>query len=401
MSYYIRRDPEIKKLILEPKLRKCLHIYHYWIDDIFGFMSARIQTWFPFGIYICLNGREWLAKELYTIGMKYNRVENCFHWPPDINTAQKIMKEQLDFNWSPNLDFILLKLNPVHDEIFSKYPVEYYWTCHQSEWATDIMFKSRKVLSNIYPQLVRGGISVFSSPDVMRFLGKKLHGNFKGEVVSDYKNRPEGIRVKHRMGSNSVKMYYKHGRVLRIETTINDPKPFKVFRPLEGNPGGKCDWRVMRKGICELPRRARVSQSANERYLDALSSINTDSPLGKITESICKPVVWNNERFRAVRPWSKDDFELIKIINRDEYSPNGFRNRDIKKLLFPELSNFKNQNKRLSGRITRKLRLLRAHGIIYKVKNSHRYLLTKKGKTILIAIIESQNVTLEHLQKIA
>jgi hypothetical protein len=48
ISYYIRRDRESKKLILEPKERKCLHIYQYWIDPIFGFMNVRIQTWFPY-----------------------------------------------------------------------------------------------------------------------------------------------------------------------------------------------------------------------------------------------------------------------------------------------------------------------------------------------------------------
>ncbi len=88
----------------------------------------------------------------------------------------------------------------------------------------------------------------------MRFLGKKLHGNFAGELVSDYKNRPEGIRVKHRVGANSVKMYDKQGKILRVETTLNDPKPFKVFRPLEGNPQGPREWRLMRKGIADLPR---------------------------------------------------------------------------------------------------------------------------------------------------
>lgn len=142
------------------------------------------------------------------------------------------------------------------------YPVDYYWSVHQSEWATDILFASPQALSEIYPQLVRAGIATFSSPDVMRFLGKRLHGNYAGELISDYKSRPEGMRVKHRAGANSVKMYDKGGRILRVETTLNDPKPFKVFRPLEGNPRGACAWRPMRKGIGDLPRRARISQAS-------------------------------------------------------------------------------------------------------------------------------------------
>src|SRR3972149_6010736 len=103
----------------------------------------------------------------------------------------------------------------------------------------------------------------------MRFLGRKLHHRFEGEVISDFKNRSEGVRVKHSVDGNSVKMYDKFGRVLRVETTIQDPSGFKVFRPKEGDPGGSCAWRSLRYGIADLHRRAEVCQAANERYLDA------------------------------------------------------------------------------------------------------------------------------------
>ena len=77
-SYEVHRDRKIKKLVLEPRLRKCLHLYHYWIDPFVGFMHARIQSWFPFQIRVCLNGREWLARQMDRQGMAYQRRENCF-----------------------------------------------------------------------------------------------------------------------------------------------------------------------------------------------------------------------------------------------------------------------------------------------------------------------------------
>jgi hypothetical protein len=234
----------------------------------------------------------------------------------------------------------------------------------------------------------------------MRFLGKKLHWNFKGEVISDYKKRPEGIRVKHRLGANSVKMYDKYGRVLRIETTINNPSCFKVYRPLNGDPEGKCDWRVMRRGIADLHRRAEVSHASNKRYLDALSVIKTNEPIEKIITPVCKPVIWEGKRIRALRPWHREDLQLIKSINRGEFSINGFRNRDLRKLLFPNIKSQPEYKKRIMSMVTRKLRLLRAHGIIRKVNKTHRYVLTKKGCIISNSIIQSQNVTLEQLNKL-
>ena len=57
MSYSVGGDRASKKLVLRPCLRKCLHLYHYWMDKDFGLMHGRIQTWFPFTIQVCLNGR--------------------------------------------------------------------------------------------------------------------------------------------------------------------------------------------------------------------------------------------------------------------------------------------------------------------------------------------------------
>ena len=106
------------------------------------------------------------------------------------------------------------------------------------------------------------GMQTFSSGDVMRFLGRKVHGNFEGEIVSDFKNRPEGIRIKHRVNDNSVKAYDKAGNCLRVETTMNDPGDFKVFRTKEGDPDGKPDWLPLRRGIADLYRRAQVCQAS-------------------------------------------------------------------------------------------------------------------------------------------
>ena len=63
-GYDIHRNRETKRLDLVQRSRKCLFVYQYWQDPELGWMNARIQTWFPFSIQICLNGREWLARQL-------------------------------------------------------------------------------------------------------------------------------------------------------------------------------------------------------------------------------------------------------------------------------------------------------------------------------------------------
>lgn len=400
MSYDIYRNRKERRLELRGRQRKCLWLYHYWMDERWGLMSGRIQSWFPFDVYICLNGREWLAREMDRAGMRYQRGENCFLWIEDVEEAQRLMRQQLDFPWVSELESLSLKLNPAHQEIVGHLPIDYYWTVRQSEWATDLMFRSAQLLEGVYPQLVRGAMGSFGSADVMRFLGKKLHGNFGGELTSDFKARAEGMRVKHRGGANSVKMYDKHGRVLRVETTIDDPAPFKVYRPVEGDPEGKKAWRPLARGIANLRRLAEVSQSCNERYLDALASLDTDSPLEQLMQGVCEPLRWKGERVRALRPWEEPDRRLLETIDRGEFAINGFRNRDLRSLLFPEASSLPpEQRRRYAARVTRKLRMLRAHGIIRKVNKTHRYLLTKRGRQTVTAILQCRQVTLAQLER--
>src|SRR5262249_12493406 len=151
------------------------------------------------------------------------------------------------------------------------FPIPYYWSADETEWATDLLFRSAKELARWYPRLLRHGLVALSSLEVMRFLGQRpgprggLPCNFKGEVVSDVRARPEGVRIKHRLGGNSIKMYDKQGANLRVETTINDPHGMKVYRPAEGDEQGQKKWRRLRKGVADLQRRAQLSQQANER----------------------------------------------------------------------------------------------------------------------------------------
>ncbi len=396
-AYEVHRNRELKRLEMKRTIRKCLHLYHYFLDPEFGFMSARIQTWFPFDVQICLNGRTWLAKQMDRAGINYHQLENCFTWIENLPRAQELMKQQLSISWPQLLDRIGAVLNPAHTYIFRERPQHYYWCLHQSEWATDVMFKDSTALAEIYPKLSLHAITKFSSPDVMRFLGQKVHHAFKGEIVSDFKNRLEGIRVKHRVKGNSVKMYDKAGCVLRVETTLNHPKDLKVFRPKQGDPEEKLAWLPLRKGVADIHRRAKLSEDSNMRYLDTLGTIEDRTPVGQIVKDICRPTSLKGKRVRALRPWSDADANLIRIVIRGEFAVTGFRNRDIRRLLYPGSESSPIEDRRRSSSTTRLLRILRAHGVIKKIPKTHRYQVAKQGRLIITAVLAARDASVAQL----
>lgn len=407
LGFAIHRNREAKKLELRMEPRKCLYLYHYYQHPVFGFMHVRVQTWFPFQVQIWLNGREWLACTLDRNRIAYQRRDNCFPWIANVERAQHLMDEQLTLCWPVALDLLRAQAHPSHEQVFAPWPFDYYWSVYQSEWATDVMFRDPRELAELYQRLIHHGITRFQCRDVLRFLGKKvpahggIHGGFAGEVTSDLKHRPEGIRLKHFVAGNSVKIYDKHGTVLRTETTINDPSGFKVYRTTEGNEAGTPEWLPMRKGVADLTRRTEVSQAVNDRYLDALASCEDRAPLGELTADVCRAVTWNGRRVRALHPWSPHDLDLLRAVGRAEFVVNGFRNADLCHALHGPPPKDSSARRRRSAAVTRSIRLLRAHGLVHKRPKSHRYMVSPKGHRILSALLAAYQANAESLTKMA
>lgn len=403
-TYTVGGNPQTKKLEAQLGLRKCLHYYFYHFHPVFGFMHVRLQSWFPFLIHICLNGRNWLAQQMTGLGMRYEQQDNCFTWIEDVARAQRLLDEQLNTPWTAELKKLVLENHPTYRAICRPMDLSYYWGACESEYATDVMFAREQRLAQLYPRLVHHGIKSFGSRDVLRFLGHKPPANgvgkFAGELHSSLKHRPEGLRIKHFVNGNSLKLYDKQGSVLRVETTINHPKEFKVWRATENDPEQKKAWRVLRRGVADLPRRAQVSHAANERYLSALAVVDEKTPLSKEAQTICQRLRKDGQSYRALNPWSVQDARLLEIVNRGEFAINGFRNRDVRTLLF-STKGTEQEQKRRAGAITRKIRLLRAHGLIRKVSGTHRYVVSEKGRRIITALLTARQADIEQLTALA
>jgi hypothetical protein len=404
-SYGLPKDPETGHLKLTAVTRKCLHYYFYLVHPRFGPMHLRLQTWLPQKIQVCLNGRDWLARQLDAEGIGYLKKDNAFVAIEDFGCAQALLDEQLKVNWPLVLDELVREFHPVHAERFGlPQSRPYYWTAEQTEWATDVIFDCPAQLAELYPRLIHHGITTFGSRDVLRFLQQKvpahggIDGRFAGEVMSDLKSRPEGVRIKHSCGRNSVKMYDKQGQVLRIETTIHNPKGLKAFRP---SADGSLQWQKLRKGVADLHRRSELSQAANERYLEALGAVESPTPLEKFTAPLCEPVVQEGRRYRGLNPLSEDDARVLEAVQQGEHLISGFRNRDIRQFLYGDPPSDEKARRYQSNRVGRLLGLLRAHGLIRKIQQTHRYQVTASGRTGLAAIYAARKATVEKLTEAA
>jgi hypothetical protein len=188
---------------------------------------VRLETRVPFTIQVCVNGWEWLAHQLDKAVIGYEKRDNCFAHIEDLPQAQKMMDSLISRKWVPWLNVLAERVNPLLAPQHKLNLGSYCWTMREGEYSTDVIFKGAASLLAIYPALIAHAIHNFMAKDVLRFLQKRLHGNFNGELRSDRKTRVEGTRIKHWAHENSIKMYDKQGSVLRIEVTINNPRRWR------------------------------------------------------------------------------------------------------------------------------------------------------------------------------
>jgi hypothetical protein len=395
-TFAIRRDGH-GGFRFRPEERRCLHLYYYYLDREFGLMHVRVATWLPFGIQVCLNGREYLARRMRKAGIGFEQRDNCFVWIEDVPRAQQMLADLEERHWERWLGMLAKRVNPLLSRESGLDWHPYYWSISESEYATDVMFRDAPTLAKVYPALLQHAIQRFTSTDVLRFLGQRTSSRFNGEVSTSYGVRAEGTRVKHRLQENSLKMYDKQGSVLRIETTINYAKRFRVRRMRVRQGIRRMRWIPMRQGVVDLPRRVEISRAANQRYLEALAIVEISTPAHVLLDGVSQPVRKDRRPYRALRPVSPAEAAVFAAVLRGEFLLKGFTNRHIREQLEPRPSPESQERRRASNRTTRRLRLLRAHGLICKVSGTRYYRVTPKGQQIMTAALKLRDADVAQL----
>jgi hypothetical protein len=373
--------PELSK-----DLRTCLVLYFYYLDRDFGLMHVKIQTWLPFTVQVYVNGHEWLARQLTRQGIPFEKVDNTFVKLPDAARAQQCLPAFWQRDWPRFLDGLSGRVNPLKDNWLAGQ--DYYWVIDEAELSTDVLFHDRRALADLRPRLYEHAGLCFGAKQIMTFLGRKYRETFAGDVKTYWHRREPGAAVRHCVKGNVLKMYDKAGAVLRIETVINQPKEFFVHRMLHKQDGTKeVGWFPLTKAVANLYRFAQVGQKANARYLEALAVVNDLGVSQRELDHRCAPVYHQGRMRRALQPLGRDDQALFQAALQGEHAIRGFRNGELAQLLFGPRPDDPGERRRRCGRISRRISLLRAHGLVAKFPRSRRYRVTERGQRFMSTAI--------------
>ncbi|RMF66433.1 MAG: hypothetical protein D6743_06375 [Calditrichaeota bacterium] len=363
-------------------------LYFYWLDPSFGLIYVRLQTWFPYVIQVYVNGHDWLARQMERKGLGFVQRDNAFLALDDPKGAQKLAHRFARLRWVRILDRWARQVNPL---IRGRGPFarhRYWWVTEQAEYATDVLFHSPQALRGLYPRLLDHAAVNFSASDILTFLGRKLHGNFQGEVLTSLqKKRWPGARIKHRMKENWLKMYDKFGILLRVETVINQPEEFRVYRLCRRQGRQQWAWCPMRKGVANLPSYQKVSLAANQRYLEALSVVGDPAPAYRRVAELARSKSVRGRSYAGFNPACRDDVRLFQAVLSGDHLLRGFRNADIRRLLYGEHPDA-HERQRQANRVTRLLKRLHVRGLIAKIPRTRRWRVSPKGHKLLGTILQ-------------
>jgi hypothetical protein len=362
-------------------------LYFYRLDPQFGLMYVRVQTWFPYTVQVYVNGHDWLAQQMMGKRIGFCQRDNAFTQIDSPRRAQRLADQFCRLPWIRQLSRWSREFNPVLREPWLK-KSSYYWTIQQAEYSTDVLFATRSKLAQLYRRMLDYATVNFGAQDILTFLGRKLHGNFAGEVLTDAKrDRAPGARIKHRVKDNWLKMYDKFGQILRIETVINDPREFRVRRRRWRNGTPQMVWCPMNKGVANFHQFECVARAANRRYLEALAVVDDPTPSYQQVERLAERKVVRQRSYAGFNPASTSDVRLFLAVLQGDHLLRGFHNRDIRRRLFPHVT-CPEVCRRLAAKVSRLLKRLHVRSLIARIPHTRRWRITQLGQQLLGAVVQ-------------
>jgi hypothetical protein len=339
--------------------------YFYGIDEDFGPFFLKFCTYFPYNAKLCINGHEYVKRQLVKEGIAFEPLDNGVLSCADPKRLQELCNGMSAAKINALLRKWLAKLPHPYTAADRQAGYRYNVSILQAEFSLTQVLDRPQTGRIFFEQVIRENLDI-GRPDQVQLIferrvTKRTPGRFRTRVLTD--GVIPSLHVDYK--STKIKQYHKEGRALRTETTINNPRDFGI-----------------NKGLNHLPALREIGFQANRRLLH-VQQISHDCLIGEDAfRQVNDPVEVDGQRASALRfadPMVQALYSALVVFH---LLPRGFSNRELRNHWAPLLG--KKPESITPGQMTYHLRRLRLHGIIARVPKSHRYRVTDTGwRTIL------------------
>lgn len=336
------------------------YYYFYGVDRDFGPFFLKFCSYFPYTAKLCLNGHEYLKRQLAQEGIAFEALDNGVLSCADPVRAQAICDglsaERIDAFFRKWL--AILPHPYTAEDRAAGY--RYDLSILQAEFSlTQVL--DRPVQGRIFfEDVIRENLDL-GRPDHVQLIfarrvTKRTPGRFRTRVITDGVVPSLHVDYKH----SRIKQYHKEGRALRTETTINDTQDFAIGKRLHN-----------------LPALRVVGFSANRRLLD-VQRTSHDCTIGEDRfQQVNQPQQVGTQRTSALRFADPGVQALLSVLVLFCLLPRGFTNGEFRERLAALLG--LPLSAMTPGRTSYHLRRLRLHGLIERQAHSNRYWVTREG----------------------
>jgi hypothetical protein len=344
------------------------HYYVYILDRDFGPLFIKFCSYFPYAVKVCLNGHEWLKRQLTQRGIAYEPLDNGIRSTEDAARVQRIANT-LD---APKIDAVfrkwLRRLPHPFTAAHRAAGYRYQLSILQAEFALTQVLDRPRTGRGFFEEVMRENLDL-GRPDQMQLIfnrrvSRQTPGPFRTRILTE--GVVPSLHVDYK--KSRVKQYHKEGQALRTETTINNTYDFEIGRALRN-----------------LPALREIGFAANRRLL-RVEYLSHDCLIGDDhLDTLTQPVVVDTQRAAALRLGDRRVLALMQTLCLFALSPTGFRHRDVRTPLAQLLG--RDPQQYAAGQMTYDLRRLRLHGLIERVPHTHRYRLTELGARLAILYV--------------
>jgi hypothetical protein len=348
------------------------HYYFYGIDEDFGPFFLKFCTYFPYNAKLCINGHEYVKRQLAKEGIVFEALDNGILKCADPRRLQQLC----DGLSATKIDALLRKwLARLPHPFTSKDRAagyRYDVSILQAEFSLTQVLDQPRTGRIFFEEVIRENLDIGRPDHVQlifnRRISKRTPGRFRTRVITEGVTPSLHVDYKH----SRIKQYHKEGRALRTETTINDPRDFGIG-----------------KRLSNLPALRRIGFQANRRLVD-VQRISQDCAVGEDAfKRVNGPVEVDGQRASGLRFADVAVQALLSSLLVFRLLPRGFSNRDLRDHWAPLLG--KSPDDMTPGQMTYHLRRLRLHGLIKRITGTHRYQVTRQGARAALFLTRTYN----------
>ena len=341
------------------------HFYFYAVDEDFGPFFLKFCTYFPYNAKLCINGHEYVKRQLAKERIAFEALDNGVLSCADPKRLQQLCDELSSQKIDGLLRKWLRRLPHPFTGADRRAGYRYDISILQAEFSlTQVL--DRPVTGRIFfEEVIRENLDIGRPDHVQlvfeRRITRKTPGRFRTRVITEGVTPSLHVDYKH----TRIKQYYKEGRALRTETTINNTRDFQIGKRLKN-----------------LPALREVGFRANRRLLD-VQRISHDCAIGEDEfDEMQSPRIIDGQRASGLRYAEERVQFLLIALTIFHLLPHGFSNRDLREYLAGLLG--RPPETMTQGRMTYDLRRLRLHGLIKRIPRTHRYCVTPFGFRIAL-----------------